>query len=491
MGGSVAMLEGDKDRVQSVIVAGTAPLSSQPRIEVVDPWLGAVAAVLDVASPDDMEVAVAAANEAFRANEASARHQRAAWLEGAASAIEKDKDALIHQMVRHIGKPVKAASFEVGRTASFIRACARHVHEVAGEVVPLDSVSAGAGRFGFAERVPLGVVLAVTPFNAPANLLVQKVAPALAAGNAIIVKPSPEGAAVAVRIANAFHAAGLPEGLFQVIIGGADEALALAAHPGVAAATLTGGTAAGEAIARAAGAKPFVGELGGNSANIICDDADLADAAARIAPSAFEAAGQQCISTQRIIVDRRVRADFERALLKQIAALRVGDPSDAKTDVGPVVHARSADRISEMINDAVAAGAHLLTEPERDGCLIRPTLIGNAPLEARVVREEVFGPVAVLIEVEGFDHAIEVANASEFGLQATCFTRDLGRALTAGRRLRVGSVWINEASRFRLDNYPFGGFGRSGSGREGIKYAFEEMMTWKFLGIRLPDTGVA
>lgn len=483
------MLEANKDAVQSVIVSGNAPLASRQQIEVVDPWRGTAAAVLDVASSVDIEAAVAAANEAFRENETSPRHQRAAWLEGAASAIEKDRDALVDQMVRHIGKPVKAASFEVGRTASFTRACARHVHEVAGEMVPLDSVPAGAGRFGFAERVPLGVVLGVTPFNAPANLLVQKVAPALAAGNAIIVKPSPEGAAVAVRVAKAFHAAGLPKGLFQVIVGGADEALSLAAHPGVAAVTLTGGTAAGEAVARVAGVKPFLGELGGNSANIICHDADLADAAARIVPSAFEAAGQQCISTQRIIVDRSVRAEFERALLERIAALRVGDPSDAETDVGPVVHARSADRISGMIDDAVAAGARLLTEPERDGCLIQPTLIGDAPLDARVVREEIFGPVAVLMEVDGFEHAIEVANASEFGLQATCFTRDLGRALIAGRRLRVGSVWINEASRFRLDNYPFGGFGRSGSGREGIKYAVEEMMTWKFLGVRLPDTG--
>lgn len=483
------MLEGDDKTVQSVVASGNAALSAKQQIEVVDPWGGAVAARLGVASPSDIEAAVAAANEAFRANETSARHQRAAWLEGAASAVEKDKDALVDRMVRHIGKPVKAARFEIGRTASFIRACARHVHEVAGEMVPLDSVPAGAGRFGFAERVPLGVVLGVTPFNAPANLLVQKVAPALAAGNAIIVKPSPEGAAVAVRIAKAFHVAGLPEGLFQIIIGGADEALTLAAHPGVAAATLTGGTAAGEAVARAAGAKPFLGELGGNSANIICDDADIADAAARIAPSAFEAAGQQCISTQRIIVDRRVRADFERALVERIAALRVGDPSDAETDVGPVVHVRSADRISGMIDDAVAAGARLLTEPRRSGCLIRPTLIGDAPLDARVVHEEIFGPVAVLIEADGFEHAIEIVNASEFGLQATCFTRDLGRALTAGRRLRAGSVWINEASRFRLDNYPFGGFGRSGSGREGIKYAVEEMMTWKFLGVRLPDTG--
>jgi acyl-CoA reductase-like NAD-dependent aldehyde dehydrogenase len=355
-----------------------------------------------------------------------------------------------------------------------------------GESVPLDVTPAGAGRLGFSERVPHGVVLGVTPFNAPINLLVQKVAPALGTGNAIIVKPAPEGAEIALRVAALFEEAGLPKGLFQVVLGDAKEALALAAHPGVALITLTGGTAAGEALARAGGAKPFLGELGGNSANIVCADADIADAASRIAPSAFEASGQQCISTQRIIVENAVAQEFTAALLDRIATLKVGDPADPATDVGPVVHARAADRIMAMIEEAAQAGATLLSAPNRDGCLIHPTLIADAPRDCRVVREEVFGPVASIIVVSDFDEALAVANDCEFGLQAACFTRDLEKAFRAGRVIRAGSVWINEASRFRLDNYPFGGFGKSGSGREGIRYAMDEMTTWKFLGIRLP-----
>lgn len=478
--------QGDARVFHSFTAKGVAPSDSADTLTVTDPWAGTTAARLVPASEGQIAGAVEAATTAFRANEWETRHRRAGWLDAAAAAIEADRDALVDLMVRHIGKPVKAAGFEVGRSAAFLRACARHALEIGGETVPLDSAPNGAGRHGIAERVPLGVILGITPFNAPANLLVQKVAPALATGNAIIVKPAPEGAAVALRVAAAFREAGVPDGLFQVLLGGADEALALAAHPAVAAVTLTGGTAAGEAVARAAGAKPFLGELGGNSANIVCDDADIEDAAARIAPSAYEASGQQCISTQRIIVDRRVRPAFEAALLARIDALSAGDPGKPETDLGPVVHARAADRIMAMVEAATAAGARLLREPRREGCLIHPTLLCDAPRDARVVREEIFGPVAVLMEADGFEQAVAIANECEFGLQAACFTARLDRAMAAGRLLRAGSVWINEASRFRLDNYPFGGFGKSGSGREGIKYAMEEMTTWKFLGIRLP-----
>lgn len=463
------------------------PDASDRSIDIINPWTGSTVAQMHCAGTTGINHAVAAAKTAFQKNRNATRLQRSQWLEAAAARIDADQDALSGMMVQMIGKPVKAAKFEVGRSAAFIRSCARHILEMAGEMVPLDSSAAGAGRIGYADRVPFGVVLGVTPFNAPANLLVQKVAPALATGNAIIVKPSPEGAAVALRIAALFAQAGLPEGLFQVILGDAQEALALAAHPDIAVVTLTGGTAAGEALAKAGGAKPFLGELGGNSANIVCADADIQDAAARIAPSAFEASGQQCISTQRIIVDRTVYGAFVEALLDRVSKMKAGDPAQADTDLGPVVHARSAERIEAMINDAVAAGGRLLTQPNRQGCLIHPTLIEGVPSTCRVVQEEVFGPVAVLMQADGVEDAIRLANDCEFGLQASCFTGSLDTAFKVGREVQAGSVWINEASRFRLDNYPFGGFGKSGSGREGVKYAMEEMTTLKFLGIRLPS----
>ena len=455
-------------------------------LEIVDPWLGGVAAVLECGGEGAVDRAVRAAQAAYLENRGRTRACRAGWLEAAADLIAANEARLTDLAVRMIGKPCKAAKFEVLRSAAFVRACARQIHHFGGELVPLDSSPAGAGRHGLAERVPYGVVSAVTPFNAPANLLVQKVAPAVATGNAIVVKPSPEGAAIAIDIAHLFREAGLPDGLFQVVLGGADEALGLAVRPETALVTLTGGTAAGEALARAAGAKPFLGELGGNSANIVCADADLDDASERIAASAFEASGQQCISAQRIVVQAGVYDRFVERFLAATKRLKVGDPSDPTTDLGPVVHERAAARIMDLISAAEAQGASLLTAPNRKGCVIEPTIVANAPRAARIVQEEIFGPVAVLLRVESLDEAIAVTNDCAFGLQAACFTQNLDAAFKVGREVRAGSVWINEASRFRLDNYPFGGFGKSGSGREGVRFAMEAYTTWKFLGIRPP-----
>jgi acyl-CoA reductase-like NAD-dependent aldehyde dehydrogenase len=469
------------------LVAGR-PLSQEAAegaVPVIDPWRNEPACLLAPGGRAGVEAAVQAARRAFLDHRRETRAARAGWLEAAAAAIAAAEPALTGMIVRCIGKPRRAAAFEVKRAAAFIRACAAAIHDFRGETIPLDSSPAGAGRFGFTERVPYGVVAAVTPFNAPANLLVQKIAPALVTGNAVVVKPAPEGASVAIEIARLFIEAGLPAGLLSVVLGGPDEALALAAHPDVAVVTLTGGTAAGEALARAAGAKPFLGELGGNSPNIVCADADLADAVARIVPSSFEASGQQCISTQRIIVEAPVFDAFETAFVAAARALKAGDPDDPGTDLGPVVHMRAADRICGMIDAAIAAGARCLTGPERQGCLIRPTVLSRPPRDAAVVQQEIFGPVVVLMSAADVDEAIEIANDCEFGLQASCFTRSLDVAMRMGRDLRTGSVWINEASRFRLDNYPFGGFGKSGSGREGVTYAMDEYTTYKFTGIRM------
>src|SRR5207302_6679597 len=264
-----------------------------------------------------------------------------------------------------------------------------------GEVLPLDITPLGANRFGFTSRIPYGVVAAITPFNAPSNMVTQKVAPALAMGNAVVVKPSPPGAEVAVMLAEAFKKAGVPDGMFNVVTGGRDTAKALAAHPLVQAVTLTGSTAAGHDLARAAGAKKFVGELGSNAANIVCADADLDDAAARIAGASFEASGQQCISAQRVIVERPVFDRFLELFVAAAKKLKVGDPEDAAIDIGPMVSSAAADRVEQMIEDAVAKGAKLVLKPQRKGAILGPAIVANAPGEARLTREEAFGPVVV------------------------------------------------------------------------------------------------
>jgi acyl-CoA reductase-like NAD-dependent aldehyde dehydrogenase len=432
-----------------------------------------------------VDAAVKHAHAAFLAHSSATVAKRVEWLLAAAEAVDKIEADLVRSLIRLIGKPRRAATFEAKRVGTFIRACAAQVQHLAGEVLPLDVTATGAGRFGFTTRVPYGVVAAITPFNGPANLLIQKVAPAIAVGNAVVVKPSPPGTEVALLLAQAVKNAGVPDGLFNVVPGGRETAKLLVAHPLVAAVTVTGSTAAGNELARAAGARKFVGELGSNAANIVCADADLADAAARIAGAAFEASGQQCISAQRVIVEQAV---FDRFLDLFVAAarkLKVGDPEDSATDVGPMVSSAAADRVMQMIEDTIAKGAKLVLKPERKGAVLGPAIVANAPLEARLMREEAFGPVVVVQSVPDLDAALELANSSEFGLQGACFTRSLETAFKVSRKLRVGSLWINDASRFRLDTYPFGGVGASGFGREGVRYAMEELSQWKFTGMRL------
>jgi acyl-CoA reductase-like NAD-dependent aldehyde dehydrogenase len=460
--------------------------SGDGSFSVRNPWTGDVAFTVLSAGADQLERSVLAAKAAFRQFVKTPGHLRAAWLNGAATAMEEEAGSIVEATIAHIGKPRRAAEMEIKRSIAFIRACAQHLHGPGGTVVPLDMVPAGTGLFGFTRRVPYGVVAAITPFNAPTNLLVQKLAPALITGNAVIVKPCLEGTQIALMIAKAFIAGGLPEDLLHVVTGDREEALGLAAHPDVDVVTLTGGTAAGDALARAAGAKRFIGELGGNSPNIVAADADIDDAVKRIIPSSFEASGQQCISTQRIIVEAPVFDGFLERFIAAAQQLRVGDPRSAETDLGPVVSSRAAERIKAMIEDARTRGCRVVTVGVADGCVIAPTIVVDPPVGTRLIREEVFGPVVVVMRATDIDDAIRIANDCDFGLQGSCFTSSLSTALRMSDEVRVGSLWINEASRFRLDNYPFGGVGRSGVGREGLPYAFEEYTQLKFTGMRIP-----
>ena len=451
-----------------------------------NPWTGQLAFTVQSSGQVQLNEAVQTAKRAFHCFAKTPAYQRAAWLKSAAAAMEKDAARIVEATISHIGKPRRAAEMEVRRSIAFIRACTEHLHQHGGEVVPLDMVPAGAGLFGFTRRVPYGVVAAITPFNAPSNLLVQKLAPALITGNAVMIKPCLEGTEIAQMIAAAFAIGGTPEGLVQVVTGDRAEALGLAGHPDVDVVTLTGGTAAGDALARAAGAKRFIGELGGNSANIVLADADIDDAVKRIVPSSFEASGQQCISTQRIIVEAPVFKTFLDRFIAATKRLRVGDPSLADTDLGPVVSARAAKRIVEMIEDARERGCRIIEAAPSEGCIVHPTIVVEPRNGTRLIREEVFGPVVVIMRATDVDDAIRIANDCEFGLQGSCFTSNLSTAFRMSEEVRVGSLWINEASRFRLDNYPFGGVGRSGVGREGLPYALEEYTQPKFTGIRIP-----
>lgn len=449
-----------------------SPIDLRPRAALVE------------SSEQVITAAVSNSHAAFIANRRASVATRVQWLNAAAAKLDAAVPGLIEMLVTDIGKPRRAATFEAQRSGAFLRACAAQLSTLGGETIPIDSAANGAGRIGFTRRVPYGVVAGITAFNAPINFFVQKVGPAMAMGNAIVVKPHPAGTRLALRVAALIAEAGVPAGLVNVVTGEREAARLLAAHPNVAAVTFTGGTAAGEALARAAGAKKFVAEFGSNAANVVLADADVEDAAKRIAGAAFEASGQQCISAQRIIVEAPVAEAFVQAFVAAARALQVGDPSDPHTDLGPMVSMVAADRVMQMIEDATARGARVALAPTRRNCFVSPGIVVGGTRDARIWCEEAFGPIAVVEQAADIDQALEMANDSPFGLQGAVFTRSLKSAMRFSEEFDVGSLWVNEASRLRLDMYPFGGVKRSGYGREGVRYAMEELSQIKFTGLR-------
>jgi acyl-CoA reductase-like NAD-dependent aldehyde dehydrogenase len=427
--------------------------------------------------------AVAAASAAFAANRKQPTHQRIAWLNAAASALRNAGEEIAALICEDVGKPIRMARFEARRGAEFLELTAAALTQLGGETLPLDITAPGAGHIGFARHVPYGVVAGITPFNAPVNLLVQKIAPAIAAGNAMVAKPAIAGTRTALRLAHLFHDAGWPKNLLTVVTGDRETAIALASHRDVRAVSFTGGTVAGDALARAAGAKKFVAELGSNAANIVLADADIEVAAKKIAAAAFEASGQQCISAQRVLVARPALETFLQHFAAAAQGLKVGKAEDPATDVGPMVSTASANRVMTMCEDALARGARFILQPRQDEAMVSPGILTDVPTDARLWREEVFGPIAVVATFDDIEEALSMANDSEFGLQGAVFTRDLSAALRFSDDFDVGALWVNEATRFRLDNYPFGGMKRSGVGREGVRYAIKEFSQVKFTGI--------
>ncbi|WP_431284336.1 aldehyde dehydrogenase family protein [Humitalea sp. 24SJ18S-53] len=465
-------------------VDGKSAAFGLPGLTLIRPEDGATTGDILEAGDAGVEAAVAAAAAAFDRLRGAPQHQRIAWLKTAATALSAASEEIAQIIAEDVGKPIRLARGEVKRGVEFIEGCAAALPNLNGEILPLDSATNGAGLLGMVRHVPFGVVAAVAPFNAPVNLLVQKLAPAVAAGNTVVVKPAPAGLRTALKLAAIFSAAGWPDGLFNVVSGDRATALSLVVHPLVRAVSVTGGTAAGEALARAAGAKKFLAELGSNAANLVFADADLKVAAQKIAAAGFEASGQQCISAQRVLVQRAALEAFLPLLVEAAKALNVGAVGDPRTDIGPMVTLASAERVMALVADAQAKGARALLPPVRDGALVSPGILVDVTSAMRLWHEEIFGPVIVVLPFDTVDEAIAMANDSPFGLQAAAFTANLATALRLADAIDVGSLWINEASRFRLDMYPFGGVKSSGVGREGIRYAIQEMSQLKFIGIR-------
>jgi acyl-CoA reductase-like NAD-dependent aldehyde dehydrogenase len=452
-------------------------------VEIRSPYDGAPVALVHRATAEDVEEAIAAAVEAFEVTRHLPAWKREAILTAISQGIAARRDELAETIALEAGKPLKAARVEVDRAVFTFKIAAEESKRIYGEIVPLDWLPGNEGRRGEVRRVPLGVIAGISPFNFPLNLVAHKVAPALAAGNPILLRPASQTPLAALKLADIVYAADWPEDAFAVLPCTTETARPLVEDDRIKLLTFTGSPAVGWGLKSRAGRKRVTLELGGNAAVIVNDDADVDYAAERVAWGGFGYSGQTCISVQRVYVHADVYDRFTEELVRRVEALRVGDPLDEETDVGPVIDAANADRIEEWLDEAKAAGADVLTGGERDGAVWRPTVLANLREDLRVSCEEVFAPLVGVTKFTDVDAAIDAAGRSEFGLQGGLFTNDVRVIEKAFDRIDVGGLMVNDVSTFRIDHMPYGGVKSSGSGREGLRYAIEEMTELKLLTI--------
>ncbi len=449
-------------------------LESSQSIDVTNKYTGTVIRTVAAADPAAIDEAVAAARSAWQ--KPIPAHERSAILRRTADLVREHHDDFARMIAQEGGKPLKDASAEVNRALETLTLSAEEARRIHGETIPFDAAPGSENRMGFTLRVPKGVVAAIAPFNFPINLVVHKVGPAIAAGCPVVLKPATTTPLTAVMLAEVLEAAGLPPGYFNLVIGpGGAIGDYLVKHPGINMVTFTGSPPVGEHIRAIAGLKQVVLELGNNSGNIVHSDADWKTAARILSQKAYGSAGQFCISVQRIFVHRPIFDEFSQAFVEETSKLKVGDPLDPTVDVGPLITEGEASRVKDWVDEALAQGARLLGGGERHGSVVLPTVLTDVRPDMKVVQQEVFGPVACLIAYDTFEEALERLNDSAYGLQAGVFTQDLGRAWQAARTIECGGVMINDSSAYRADLMPYGGVRMSGIGREGPRYAVEEM----------------
>jgi acyl-CoA reductase-like NAD-dependent aldehyde dehydrogenase len=409
---------------------------------------------------------------------------RADVLESASRIAQSRRDEFARVIALELGKPIRDGLGEMERVADTLAVCADEARHIGGEVLPVAGWARGVGNTALTYRAPAGVALAITPFNAPANLLAHKLGASFAAGNTTIVKAPPQAPAVSAAVVALLVAAGAPLEAVQLLHGGGEVGAALCGLADVSVISFTGSAATGAAVARAAGAKRLVLELGGNAATIVCEDADIAAAARVCARTGYSNSGQSCISVQRVYVHRSRYAEFVDAFTAEVAKLVVGDPLDPTTDVGSMVDDAAAERVVSWANQAVASGARVTIGGSRDGATVFPTVVADPPDDAAIVVQEVFGALVAVLPYDTFDEVVGACNASRYGLQAGLFTQDLRTVVAAWRELEVGGLVVNGSSNFRLDHVPFGGVKDSGFGRESPRMMIEDYTVVKTMLLR-------
>jgi succinate-semialdehyde dehydrogenase/glutarate-semialdehyde dehydrogenase len=457
----------------------------QGTFDVFDKFTGEKLGEADHASREQVNRAVESAHESFQTNRLDA-WDRYRILAKAAELIERRRNEIEQTIIAESGFPLVDASNEVSRASQIFMLAAEEGKRMTGEGIPIESAPGNAHRMAFTIRVPRGVVCGITSFNAPLTMVSHKMAPALASGNTVIVKPAEQTPLVAAILFEILQEAGLPATHAQLVHGrGPEIGPWLIENPQIAFYSFTGSTAVGKVIRSGVGLRPSALELGSIAASIVCEDADLERAAPRIANAAFRRAGQACTSTQRLFVHEDVLERFTALLVATTGKLPVGDPRDPKTIVGPMIHEREAKRAEEWIREALESGAKLVCGGRRQGALLYPTILTDVRREMRVMCQEIFAPVVSIVPYRSFDLLIDEVNSTPFGLAVGIFTRDVMRAMTAARRLHAGIVHVNEPSASRVDLMPFSGVKESGLGREGPRYAMQEMTEERLITISL------
>jgi acyl-CoA reductase-like NAD-dependent aldehyde dehydrogenase len=454
-------------------------------VVVTSPYDRSVVAVVHEADREHVEVAIESAARAFGVTRKMPSHRRAVILHKITDGITARREELARIICREAGKPIKTARIEIDRAINTFHIAAEESTRIYGEYIPLDTLESTAGRWGLVRRFPLGPVFAITPFNFPLNLVAHKVAPAIAAGCPLILKPAPQTPVSALLLAEVVHESGWPEGAFAVMPLSNENAALLVADDRIKLLTFTGSAAVGWQLKSKAGKKRVTLELGGNAGVIIHSDADFAHAAQRCVAGGFSYAGQTCISVQRILVHRPVFDKFTGLLVEGVRKLKIGDPMQESTDVPPLIREQDAVRVSEWIEEAVKGGARLLCGGGRKGSVVEPAVLTGTSPNMRVNCAEIFGPVVTLEPYDEFLEAIRQVNDSPYGLQAGVFTRDAVLIQVAFDELEVGGVMVGDVPGFRVDQMPYGGVKESGLGREGLRYSIEDMTERKLLVMAL------
>jgi glyceraldehyde-3-phosphate dehydrogenase (NADP+) len=466
--------------VYSFYLAGQWLTSSQIA-DVTSPFDQRVVGRVSLAGPEHVEEAIQAADKAFAVTRKLAAYERQKALAMIAAELSERLEEFAQCISAEAGKPIRAARSEVERAAFCFQYAAEETTRLNGDLLPLDAQAVSANRLGLLRRVPLGAVGAITPFNFPLNLVAHKIAPALAAGCSIVLKPATKTPMVALMLADVVARSGYPREAVSILPMTAETAAPLIEDERIKLFTFTGSAAAGWALKARAGKKRVALELGGNAGCIVHSDADLDHAVARCVNGGFGFAGQSCISVQRIFVERTVFDGFVEKLAAAVGKLRLGDPADESTDVGPMIRLADAERAEEWVAEAVAQGAKAVCGGKRNGTLLTPTVLTGTTEAQRVNCQEIFAPVVTVEAYDDFGEAIARVNRSTYGLQAGVFTRDIVRLMRAWDELEVGAVIAGDVPSFRIDHMPYGGVKDSGCGREGIRYAIEEMTEPKMM----------